>query len=145
MPDVPGTAQADQQLFSKVRVTFAYKLVRGTKPEPAEVERLEKCKTIDQLRRQLTSGGKLHAAFQDGAAQQRFLKAPAPDVEVDVPPAVLERLLSQVENVWRGFGENDPFWSVLTKFKPAGAEVDREAFYATGKKRIEHLTAALAR
>src|SRR6185312_6198707 len=73
------------------------------------------------------------------------LRAPPPQVEVDVTPEMLERLLSHVEHVWRGFGENDPFWSVLTKFKPAGAEVDREAFYATGKKRIEHLTAALAR
>src|SRR6185312_1129040 len=73
------------------------------------------------------------------------LRAPPPQVEVDVTPEMLERLLSHVEHVWRRFGEDDPFWSVLTKFKPAGAEVDKAAFYATGRKRVEFLTAALAR
>ncbi|MEI9931505.1 MAG: hypothetical protein WDM89_13440 [Rhizomicrobium sp.] len=54
-------------------------------------------------------------------------------VDVDVPPAVLEGLLAHVEGVWRGFGNSDPFWSVLTNFKPAGAETNKETFYATGQ------------
>lgn len=146
-PEPSDSEHSEQQPFSKVRVTFAYKLLRGAKPPAGEVERLmEKCTTIDQLRRHLVTdaGGKLHGIFQEGI-QQRFLKAPRPEIEVDVAKPVLERLLASVESVWRGFGESDPFWSVLTKFKPAGATVDRESFYATGRKRIEFLAAALAR
>lgn len=142
-----GADQPEHQPFSRVRVTFAYRLLRGAKPDAQEVDRLiEKCTTVDQLRRQLIAdaGPKLHGLFQE-TIQHRFLKAPAPQVEVDVAAPVLERLLARVESVWRGFGENDPFWSVLTKFKPAGAEVDRDAFYATGRKRVEFLAAALAR
>jgi len=141
-------AEASTGRFTKQEVAFAYRLLRGgAKVNEAELGRLTaNSANIDQLRRALTgqAGGRLHVGFQE-SIQQRFLKAPPPETEVDVAPEVLEALLTHVENVWRGFGESDPFWSVLTKFKPAGAEVDKDAFYATGRKRVEKFEAALVR
>ncbi len=140
-------ADASTGRFTRQDIALAWRLLRGGKPDAAELDRLAaNSANIEQLRRNLVgqAGGKLHSVFQE-TVQQRFLKAPPPQVEVDVPPEVLDALLAHVENVWRGFGESDPFWSVLTKFKPAGAEVDKATFYATGKKRVEKFDAALAR
>lgn len=70
--------------------------------------------------------------------------AQSPGIEVDVPRPVLERLLAEVEEVWQGLGETDPYWSVLTSLD-RGAPVNVESFFQTGKRRIDLLSAALAR
>lgn len=124
-------------------VEIAYRLLRGARPEPAEADRLlERSATLDELRRTLVkeAGPKLHKLFQDHGGGAKALRAGRMRVDVDVPGRALENLLAHVEEVWRGFGERDPYWSVLTKFKSGG-----DAFYETGRKRIEFFAAALDR
>ena len=140
--------EARVSAFSRRDVEIAFRLVRGTKPDEADIDHLmNHAGSLDQLRKVLIkeAGPRLHKQFKEIGPNPKLMRAGSQRVDVDVPAAVLERLLAHVESVWRGFGDSDPFWSVLTKFKPAGAETDKETFYATGQRRVELFTAALAR
>ncbi len=75
--------------------------------------------------------------------------APAMELELDLPPAELDRMWAHTTEVWANYGETDPYWSVLTDPKWHAKNMDRAeklaAFYETGEASIERLEAWLRR
>ncbi len=69
-------------------------------------------------------------------------------VEIDGTPVELAELRARVETVWRRYGDNNAYWSVLTDERyrkeafNGGVEED---FYATGAREFDAFIAACAR
>jgi SAM-dependent methyltransferase len=76
----------------------------------------------------------------------KLLKAGKPPIDVNVSPELLQQLLSHVESVWQGLGEERPYWSVLTGYEPEKFDARRkEEFYASGRLQVDLLDLALTR
>lgn len=124
-------------MVSQTDVTLAFRLILGREPDnPQLVERMAiTCDTLDKLRNRLMGTKEFQRRFGEGGDNRRLLAGGPPQVDVFVPPEQQERLLAHVEEVWRGFGETQPHWSVLTNqmFKPDRLEENRAYFYATGE------------
>jgi SAM-dependent methyltransferase len=124
-------------------IELAFKYIRGGKPDEKAVERLlSRNLSLPRLRKIL-----LEKAASEGEqrALPNLLTTGPSRIDVDVAPDKLDRLLAHIEQVWRELGTEDAYWSVLTNFKERGKETDLEAFYNTGRRRIEFLETALAR
>lgn len=108
------------------------------------------CDDIKKLRNRLMSLPEIQKKLGDGAALGtgvRLQQAPRPDVEIDAAPDVLARLLEHLETVWRGFGETEPHWSVLTnaRYRQDSLGANRDEFYASGEKDVLRFRWAIER
>jgi SAM-dependent methyltransferase len=133
-------------------VRLAFELLTGeAAPNPKHVAKLaQSCKNVRQLRTRLMAMPAVQKRIGENGGQGmgvRLLAAPKPEVEVDVPPEQLARLLAHVEGVWRKFGETDAHWSVLTneRYRKDSLEQNKAEFYASGEKNVERFQWAAAR
>ncbi len=78
---------------------------------------------------------------------ERYVLAPALDIDVTIPEEKFQRLLAHVQAVWERIGNERPHWSVLTfpEYLPERIEENRSQFYASGADFVERLEAALQR
>ena len=75
------------------------------------------------------------------------MRGPMP-VEARIGPADLDRLWTHAGGVWTHYGEDEPFWSVLTQDRFRSRQIDDasiDAFYASGRDEADRLEAWLAR
>lgn len=140
------------QMIDESAVRLALELLTGqTVPNPDHVTRLtQSCKNVRQLRARLMAMPAVQKRMGAGAGQGtsvRLLSAPRPEIEVDVAPADLARLLDHVEGVWRRLGETDAHWSVLTNdlYRKEALHQNRSGFYASGEQSVERFRWAAAR
>jgi SAM-dependent methyltransferase len=76
----------------------------------------------------------------------KLLGAGKPPIDVDASPELLQQLLSHVEGVWQGLGEERPYWSVLTGYEAEKFDArSKEKFYASGRPQVELFDLALTR
>ncbi len=152
-------------MLTREDIAATYEAVLGRIPkDPAQFDRLvAKWATVDALRAHLMAtpeylkrnpGATAAPAATGTKRTVRLGPGPRlitddtpPQVEYDVPPATLERLIAHVETVWRGFGETEPHWSVLTnsKFKSGSIEQHKDRFFASGERETKAFQAAAAR
>jgi SAM-dependent methyltransferase len=69
-------------------------------------------------------------------------------IEADAPPGATTLLLRRIEAAWSKFGEDEPYWSVLTDdlFRADGIDhATIEDFYGTGAEEVEAFEAACVR
>lgn len=77
----------------------------------------------------------------------RYVLAPALDIDVSIPEEKFQQLVAHVQGVWESVGNDRPHWSVLTfpEYLPERIEENREQFYASGAGFVSRLDAALQR
>ncbi len=69
-------------------------------------------------------------------------------IEIDGTPGELAELRARVETVWRKYGDNNAYWSVLTDERYRSEAFDgkvEEDFYATGAREYDAFVTACAR
>lgn len=124
---------------SSEAVLWAYRLILGREPTPAEVNAHAGFHDLNQLRRAFFES-------EEFALRERHLCGPSLSgmeprlpIQDEVEEAVLEKLLAHVQASWEQFGREEPHWSVLTTedFKQANLDANRERFYQTGVESAE--------
>ena len=74
------------------------------------------------------------AAF---SAKKNPLEDPRIDVDIDVPPDLLSRMIARVEQNFSYLGKTEPYWSVVTaeKYLMVNIEGNSEEFLLSGSSR----------
>lgn len=90
-----------------------------------------------------------YASSQLTAPNLELNWGPPMKVDAQLPPQTMEQLWQHVEEVWSTYGQNDPYWSVLTdeRFRASNlndSEILRE-FYSSGVSDLNYLKSILAR
>lgn len=77
----------------------------------------------------------------------RHMNAPRLNIETEVSPDVLNRLMKKVEETWSRLGQEDAHWSVITneKFRKDSLSDHLDDFFASGEGDISRVEAALNR
>jgi SAM-dependent methyltransferase len=90
---------------------------------------------------------KIHKEIGIMVAAHKPLDWPKNEVDVDVSPDVLARMIKHIGSNWEALGNDEPYWSVLTstKFKADEIGKNHEEFYATGERTISYFKAAVDR
>src|SRR3546814_4110736 len=68
-------------------------------------------------------------------------------VEINASEGVLKSITDRIKRAWRSFGEDEPYWSVLSsdQFKVPNFEENREEFYRSGVADVEVMLAFFRR
>ncbi len=115
-------------------VQWAYRLILGREPSPADIP--------DHLHYPDLTG--LRQAFfgcREFRERERILCGPSLSgfepplvLEDEVDATTLEQLLAHIQASWQKLGREEPHWSVLTteEFKQTNLAANRERFYASG-------------
>jgi SAM-dependent methyltransferase len=134
---------------SREAVEWAYRLLLGREPETEAIVALqmEGNRDLAQLRSSFLGSPEFNDRLPPSARLQLHGGEPPNVVESDGSPELLARLFEHVHRSWHQFGEEQPFWSVLTapeyRDQPEDVAIDR--FFASGKAEIERFVKALAR
>lgn len=130
-------------------VEWAYRLLLGREAESEAIVALQMNgnRDIAQLRTNFLTSREFgdHLPL---AARLHLHGTEAPNViESDGAPAMLARLFEHIHHSWHQFGEEQPFWSVLTspEYRDQPEDVAIERFFASGKAEIERFKKTLAR
>ncbi len=120
-------------------VTWAYRLLLGREPSPAEVHRHADCADLDHLRRTLFGSREFRTRWRHLCGPSLTGFEPPLEIEDEVDQETLERLLLAVQNTWALLGRTEPHWSVISveNFKQSTFEQNREVFYQSGQENVE--------
>lgn len=132
-------------MVTRPEVETAYGLLFGRMPESDEAMawHMSHETMVDFMRAIMDS-----REFQDKFGRPETpLDWPPSQVEVAVDPAAMAGLFAHVEQTWRGLGDTDAFWSVLSqpKFKPEQLADNIEVFRDGGRSDVGRLRAFAAR
>ncbi|PZQ10158.1 MAG: methyltransferase type 12 [Rhodanobacter denitrificans] len=134
---------------SREAVEWAYRLLLGREPENEGViaSQMEGNRDLGQLRNSFLGSPEFNERLPPSARIQLHGGEPPNVVESDGSPELLARLFEHVHRSWHQFGEEQPFWSVLTapEYRGQPEDVAIERFFASGKAEIERFKKALAR
>lgn len=134
---------------SREAVEWAYRLLLGRDPESEAViaRQMEGNQDLAQLRNNFLGSAEFAPALPPGVRIQLHGGEPPNVIESDGSPELLARLFEHVHRSWHQFGEEQPFWSVLTspeyRDQPQDAAIDR--FFASGKAEVERFQKTLTR
>lgn len=132
-------------MATREEVIMAYRVLLGREPESEAVisGHMVSKKTLQELR----VGFLNSAEFQERvlrSAIPRFkpLNWPKSQIEVDVAPEALARMIERVERNFRFLGETEPHWSVITaeKFRAANIQGNEREFFESGKGVVAEFT-----
>jgi len=137
-------------MVTREDVIAAYRLILGREPESEDIVTAHVNGTVNlaQLRERFFSSPEFMEKNTSGILVGRHYAASPMSVEETTDKAVLERMLSRIENVWQSYGTTEPYWSVLTlpQFKlDTMSEADVERFYQTGIDSLQILRAFFSR
>lgn len=132
---------------------MAYRLILGREPESERViaEKVETNHTLADLRRVFLESpefaeiaGTLEVG---GVSGHKPLIWPPIEVEVDVAPPLLERMVARIEREFVHMGETEPHWSVLSedRFKADSIINTETAFFESGAGVVADFRLAAAR
>jgi SAM-dependent methyltransferase len=135
-------------MISADDVIMAYRLILGREPENADaVATWAACAPdLMSLREQfLTSEEFLNSRVVrlpvslDWGAESR--------IDVNVDSGLLQRMLDRVAKTWRGLGDTQPFWSVLSsdEYKMDRFGENADTYWKSGKGDVDRLNAWLKR
>jgi SAM-dependent methyltransferase len=142
-------------MVSETDVVMAYRLLMGREPEnPQIVTNLARHhQTLPDLRTAFMTSpefleklDKPLAGEMDNAGT-KTLTWPATNVEVNVAPDVLERMIKRIEGEFLYLGAREPHWSVLTedRFKSENISKNEGDFFESGHLPVDDLRLAAAR
>jgi SAM-dependent methyltransferase len=116
-------------------VAWAYRLVLGREPLPAEVHAHLDHPDLQALRRAFFSSQEFRHRERSLCGPSLDGSEPALEIEDEVDDALLEKLLAHVQQSWQQLGQEEPHWSVLTAeaYKQANLAQNRAQFYASGQ------------
>jgi hypothetical protein len=116
-------------------VAWAYRLVLGREPLPAEVHAHLDHPDLQALRRAFFSSEEFRRRERSLCGPSLDGSEPALEIEDEVDDALLEKLLAHVQQSWQQLGQEEPHWSVLTAeaYKQANLAQNRAQFYASGQ------------
>lgn len=134
---------------SREAVEWAYRLLLGREPESEAViaSQIEGNRDFGQLRRSFLSSPEFNDRLPPSARLQLHGREPPIVVESDGSPELLARLFEHVHRSWHQFGEEQPFWSVLTspEYRDQPEDVAIEKFFESGRAEIERFRKSLER
>jgi hypothetical protein len=107
-------------MISRDDVIAAYRLFLGREPENQEVVKaaVEGYGSVDQLSDAFIHSDEFAARITPVIRARRFprdLDHSPEQIEVQCDPAALRELLLRIEQTWTKLGEEEPYWSVLTR------------------------------
>ncbi len=130
-------------------VMSLYRLILGREPESIDVVKQHVDSGADEL--SLLSNFLRSREFLDRGLNMNVAARPSyPDrlpVEVAASKEQLKAMLDGIASKWSEYGNDDPYWSVLTheNFRIENIDVSREQFYRTGHGDIAVALQALRR
>ncbi len=134
---------------SREAVEWAYRLLLGREPESEAIIDFQMTgnRDIGQLRNCFLESQEFNERLPPSARIQLRGGEPPNLIESDGSPELLARLFEHVHRSWQQFGEEQPFWSVLTapEYRDQPEEEAIERFFASGEAEIERFRKALAR
>lgn len=124
---------------SSEAVVWAYRLILGREPTPAEVNAHAGFSDLNQLRRAFFESEEFGLRERHLCGPSLSGAEPRLSIQDEVEEAVLEKLLAHVQTQWERFGREEPHWSVLTaeEFKQSNLDRNRDRFYQTGRENAE--------
>jgi SAM-dependent methyltransferase len=141
-------------MVSESDVIMAYRLLMGREPENAQVvaDHARHHRSLLDMRAQFMTSPEFRAMLDRPirAPADKGVKPltwPAADIEYDVPPDVLDRMIKRIEGEFLYLGEHEPHWSVLTadRFKAKNISRHEEQFFNSGEEPVHELRIAASR
>lgn len=136
------------QVVTEGDVAAAYRLVLGRELEnPAIAERFAGWR-IDHLVRTLMTSAEFKRRQVGLLLDEYHRDHPAGEIDVSATPEQFEALLANARATWSKFGEQDPYWSVMTHDAFRGETIAagaQDAFFATGRGDIANFQSTCAR
>jgi 2-polyprenyl-3-methyl-5-hydroxy-6-metoxy-1,4-benzoquinol methylase len=136
----PPTAEA---------ITWAYRLILGREPSPAEV-----LAHLNYNYPDLQTLRRVFFGSQEFRRRERALcgpslsgSEPALEIQDEVDNDLLEKLLAHVQQSWQQLGQTEPHYLVLSaeQFKQANLVKYRDQFYQSGRDNVDCLLKTLRR
>lgn len=129
-------------------VRWAYRLFLDREPENDSVveQKVKNCHSTQELRRSLMNSEEFK--LQNTVFTTLSGHEPPLSVEYRTSDRELQRLFSRIRESWTALGENDPYFSVLTRerFSRAGLQDKKiEEFFESGKDELDRLFKTLER
>jgi 2-polyprenyl-3-methyl-5-hydroxy-6-metoxy-1,4-benzoquinol methylase len=132
-------------MVARFEVELAYRFFLGREPESAKAtnDLAARCRNLAELRQEFMNSDE----FKRKIVSPTPMSWPRSDVEVNVSPEYLQKMMRRVEHSWEELGKTEPYWSVLShnKFLLANIEQNKDDFFASGRTGVELFTAALRR
>ena len=133
---------------------MAYRLILGREPENERViaEKVETNQSLAELRRVFLDSPEFaelmgDRAVDEATAGHKPLIWPPTEVEVNVPPPLLDRMVERIEREFVHMGETEPHWSVISedRFKSDAITATESAFFESGAGVVGDFRVAAAR
>jgi SAM-dependent methyltransferase len=144
VPSKPGITRDD--------VVSAYRFILGREPESESVVQsaVEGYESREELRLSFLQSAEFNAAMGSPEIVNRFPHdhhEGGQPIEVNCDRQVLGKLLAHIEKTWNRLGEQDPYWSVLSRERFSGDNFqnNQEAFWNSGKGDVVRLQRWLQR
>lgn len=131
-------------------ISSLYRTLLRRQPDPAglahHVGRI-KSAGLDQVISAFVSSDEFRSLIGSAANPAWLSNKQNMQVTTHVAPDELDRLWAHVAEVWSRYGEEEPYWSVLTdeRFRVGADEATMAEFYASGLGDVERLEDWLAR
>lgn len=128
-------------------VRWAYRLVLGREAESDEVvSHWQQTPDTRSLLLHFISSSEAQARARVPTIG-RYMLAARPHLDVCADPATLARMLDRIRQAWSAFGEDQPFWSVITDPAYAADSIaaHKDRFYASAADELARIQAALDR
>ena len=136
-------------MLSDQEIRDAYVFILGRMPESPEIYRQNReVPDLNTFRETLLRSEEFrdrYAANAKPVAHFAFERNPASSSRTT--PDILDRFFQRMQQEWTRFGQEDPYWSVLThdRFRTGNIATNRDEFYATGLDDVRAFQAALLR
>ena len=125
--------------MSEDLVRSAYRVLLGREPENDAAVRhfVTTCPNAKSILRAFVESAEFKTRFKSfSSVVSEGFSAPRLPIETVVSPEVLQRLFDRIGAQWKEFGENEPYWSVLTwdGYLRANFDANRESFKESGRE-----------
>lgn len=125
---------------------WAYRMILGREPENEDVLKQSTIASRSELREQFLGSAEF-ASTRPDVVVGLHLDEKVDHVDPSVTPDQLDQMLRGIAAAWKSFGEEEPYWSVLTddQYKKDGIEKRLNSFYKSGDVDVERAVASLLR
>jgi SAM-dependent methyltransferase len=133
---------------------MAYRLILGREPENERVieEKVDTNRTLSELRRVFLESPEFAEiaaglGLEGAPTGHKPLIWPPIDVQVSVPPPLLDRMVARIEREFVHLGETEPHWSVISedRYKANAIASSESAFFESGAGVVGDFRVAAAR
>ncbi len=139
-------------------IEYAYKLLLGREPESKEAITNKPGLTFDRLRETFLNCNEfrdklpllldLPTQSDNGENILTEVDYPAPHIDYVASESQMTKMLAHIEKVWSQYGNDDPYWSVLTAENYRKESITQERineFYASGNDTLRQIEMSLRR